>query len=563
MGAAKRFIQNSGNNAICYYRYSSEAQRDVSIDQQKKAAHEYAEKYGYHIIKEYEDHAISGTRDDRPDFKLMLYEVEKLKPAHLILWKTDRLSRDRCDAVIAKKRLRDCGVKIEYVAETIPDDEATQILMESIYEAMAASFIASHRKNVTRGMNYNAENALYNGVKVLGYIGKVNQKYEIDENTAPIVYRIFSEYTKGIPMQQICNALNNEGLKTNTGKEFTVNSIRHILTNRSYIGEYKFGDIIIPNGMPRIIEDEVFEAAQRRLEANKRGGKGAAKKLDANAPIADYWLSDKLYCGICGGSMQGMSGTSKSGKLHYYYSCNNHRKHKCDMKNKRKDFLEKIVVHILNELLGNPTNRLLLAEIISAHREFEQEDKKNYEESLKAKLKDVEDKLANIMKAIESGIFNDTTAERMNVLENEKNMLNDAILAEQRANEFDMSPHRVRRYLDGFIGDAGNPEMRNNLFQLLIHKIYVYPDKMVIVCFLSDDKREFKFEEIEQLFERKRMYEENMKKPLKRLCEQPPEIQKLLRTMISSMDSDYDWDTKHKEDSKCDDSDNKETDFFQ
>ena len=140
MGAARRFVQNPGNSAICYYRYSSGAQRDVSIDQQREAAHDYAKAHGYHIVKEYEDHAISGTSDERPDFQRMLYEVDKLRPAYLILWKTDRLSRDRIDAVLAKKRLRECGVKITYVAEAIPeDDEATQILMESIYEAMAAS----------------------------------------------------------------------------------------------------------------------------------------------------------------------------------------------------------------------------------------------------------------------------------------------------------------------------------------------------------------------------------------------------------------------------------------
>ena len=52
MGAAKRFTQNPGNNAICYYRYSSGAQRDVSIDQQREAAHGYAKAHGYHIIKD-------------------------------------------------------------------------------------------------------------------------------------------------------------------------------------------------------------------------------------------------------------------------------------------------------------------------------------------------------------------------------------------------------------------------------------------------------------------------------------------------------------------------------
>lgn len=160
----KEFKQNPGNTAIAYYRYSSDAQRDCSIEQQQQAAHEYAERMGLTIIKEYPEPAISGTRSDRPQFQLMLYEINELRPAHLIIWKTDRLSRDKIDLVIAKKRLRECGVKIDYVAEAVPDDdEATQVLLESIYEAMAASYSINLSKNVTRGLTYNAERALYNG----------------------------------------------------------------------------------------------------------------------------------------------------------------------------------------------------------------------------------------------------------------------------------------------------------------------------------------------------------------------------------------------------------------
>ena len=313
MGAAKRFTQNPGSNAICYYRYSSGAQRDVSIDQQREAAQEYAKAHGYHIIKEYEDHAISGTSDERPQFQQMLYEVEKLRPAYLILWKTDRLSRDRIDAVLAKKRLRECGVKISYVAEAIPeDDEATQILMESIYEAMAASFIVSHRKNVMRGLTYNAENALYNGRKVFGYTGKPDQKYQVNTETAPIVRRIFKDYAEGVPMQKICNTLNDAGLRAARGNEFTVGTLHNILKNRAYIGEYKFGSVIIPDGIPRLVSDDMFLTVQEKLRANSRGGKGAVRKVRPDTTIEDYWLSGKIYCGLCGEAMQGISGKTRS-----------------------------------------------------------------------------------------------------------------------------------------------------------------------------------------------------------------------------------------------------------
>lgn len=63
-------------------------------------------------------------------------------------------------------------------------------------------------------------------------------------------------------MQKICDSLNNAGQKTVRGNRFTVNSLRNILVNRAYIGEYKFGKILIPDGMPRLIDDETFQKAQ-------------------------------------------------------------------------------------------------------------------------------------------------------------------------------------------------------------------------------------------------------------------------------------------------------------
>ena len=514
MGAVTRFVQNPGSNAICYYRYSSDAQRDVSIVQQKDAAHEYAEHHGYHIIKEYDDPAYSGTRDDRPAFQLMLYEVEKLRPAYLILWKTDRLSRDRIDAVMAKKRLRECGVKIVYVAESIPDDdEATQILMESIYEAMAASFIVSHRKNVVRGMTYNAENAFYNGVKMLGYVGEVDHKYEVDQATAPTVRRIFKEYTEGVPMQKICDSLNNAGQKTVRGNKFTVNSLRNILVNRAYIGEYKFGKTLIPDGMPRLIDDETFQKAQAKLEANKRGGKGAIKKLHPEIEIEDYWLTGKICCGLCGGTMQGVSGTSRSGNLYYYYSCINYRKHTCTLKYQRKELMEKIVLYTLDDLINDPALRIIIAEKCYAYHQAQNDDNGAYEASIRAQLKDVEGKLNNLVKAIEAGIFNSTTAERMNVLENQKSMLNDALLAEQNRKKCDLTLNTTVKFLSSLVGDINNPDTRRRLLEFFIDKIYVYPDKMVLTFYYTDDRRELPFEETVRLIDNRQKILDIMNSP--------------------------------------------------
>lgn len=63
-------------------------------------------------------------------------------------------------------------------------------------------------------------------------------------------------------------------------------------------------------------------------------------------------------------------------------------------------------------------------------------------------MKDVEGKLNNLVKAIEAGIFNDTTAERMNVLENQKSMLNDALLAEQNRKKCNLTLDTIVKFLN-------------------------------------------------------------------------------------------------------------------
>ena len=129
--------KNDNNLAIAYYRYSSHSQNELSIDQQRAQAQKYAETHGLQIVREYEDKAMTGTNDDRPGFQQMLSEVGKIKPAALILWKTDRLGRDRYDLAISKKKIRDAGCEILYIAEALPTSTPEASLMEGLLESMA------------------------------------------------------------------------------------------------------------------------------------------------------------------------------------------------------------------------------------------------------------------------------------------------------------------------------------------------------------------------------------------------------------------------------------------
>lgn len=494
----KHYKQNDNNLAIAYYRYSSAGQNEASIDQQREQALKYAEKHGFTIIKEYQDKAISGTTDERPDFQLMLSEVNKLRPAVLILWKTDRLARDKYTLAISKHIIREAGCSIHYVAEAIPEDAPESIILESVMEGMAEFYSHNLSQNVKRGLHYNAENGLY-GRHIIGYKKSEDKHYIIDEKTAPIVEKIFREYADGKPMTEIIKDLTEQGIRSQKGNDFTVNSLRAILHNRSYIGEYHYAGVTIPNGMPAIVSEELFEEVQQRFARNKRQGAQRANGLtEDDSPR--YWLTGKLFCGECGESMHGMSGTSKTGAIHYYYACKNHRrKLKCPKKNERKENLESLVVKILNEFLSDSEKLASLAVDVAEHYKKMHESDDNYLLSLNKQLSDTEKALSNLVKALEMGIFSESTQARLLELEAQKRALANAIEAEKTKQSILQDEYSIRHYFELYQkADFTNTDVRDMIFEYFIDKIYVYDDRLLITAWYSDEQYEVSFDEIQQ-----------------------------------------------------------------
>ena len=483
---AKNFIQNDNNLAIAYYRFSSHAQNEASIEQQRERAQEYAEAHDLKIVKEYADKAISGTVDERPAFQQMLAEVGKIKPAVLILWKTDRLGRDRYTLAIAKKKIRDAGCAIQYVAEAVSTDTPEGALMEGLLESMAEFYSNQLRVNVMRGLQYNAENALYNGHKMLGYKVDDTKHYVEDEHTSSIVRRIFQQYADGKPIKEIADELNSQGIRTTLGRLFNHNGLRHILKNRAYIGEYRYGDIVIPGGMPRLISDELFEEAQKRFERNKHKAKTPAVEEDAPR----YWLTGKLYCGECGTTMHGLSGTSKTGAIHYYYACKNHRKGKCGLQSIKKNTLEVHVLWLLRDFLRDPENLASLAVDVSAYYKALNADN-GYIKGLEVELKETEKGLNNLVKVIEQGVLSEMVQNRLMELENRKAALLETIKTEKIKQAISKDEHSIPKYFDMYASaNFDDEEVRNTILEYFVDKIYVYHDRIVITCWYSDDKTE-------------------------------------------------------------------------
>lgn len=120
-----------------YARFSSDNQRDESIDAQIRIMEEYARKNGpWEVVESYVDRAKSATTDKRPAFQQMIEDAEEDKFDAILVHKLDRFARDKYSSAVYKHRLKKCGVRLISVTENL-DGSPESIMLESVLEGMA------------------------------------------------------------------------------------------------------------------------------------------------------------------------------------------------------------------------------------------------------------------------------------------------------------------------------------------------------------------------------------------------------------------------------------------
>ena len=484
--------------AIAYYRYSSHRQGEQSIEGQAREAQLWAASHGYTIVKEYADRAMSGMNDDREQFQLMLRELERLHPEVLILWKVDRMGRNKEEIAFNKHRCKRNGVKVVYTAESIPDTPEG-VILESVLEGMAEYYSLQLSQNIRRGQRISASKCqCIGGNRPLGYTVGPDKRFVIEPEGAAIVQQVFERYVNGETQAEIVEQLNAQGLRTNKGREFTHNSLRTMLKNEAYIGVYTFKDEVrIEGGMPAIIDPETFSKAQEMLKTNKRAPKHKWSKVD-------YMLTGKIFCGNCGDMMIGFSGTSKTGRKHHYYSCSSRHGEKrdralikCTKKNIQKEWVESLVLEEAKALLGDDDLLEFIAE--NTYRYYlEQNTDTAYTDSLNANLKEVTRAIGNLMKAIEAGIITESTKTRLEELEGQKKQLMAAIERTKLKTDLMITKEHILFFLLKFRElDLELIECQKQLIATFINSIFVYDDDRIVITFnYSGDNRTITLSEI-------------------------------------------------------------------
>ncbi len=483
--------------AVAYARYSSDNQRDESIDAQLRAIHKFADENGYQVVREYIDRAKTGTNDRREEFQRMIRDSDDGDFEVVIVHKLDRFARKRYDSAIYRKALEENGVKLVSVLEQFTDSPEG-IIFVGMSEAMSEYYSANLSREVKKGQLENALACKHTGgFAPLGFRVNAELKYEINEEEAVHVRFIYQSILNGMNYSQIIEELNHRGIRTRRGREFGRNSLHEILRNEKYTGVYiyrrsapadKYGKrnnhadrsqdeiIRIEGGLPQIISREVFDAVQKIMDKRRQEPytRSDAKEV--------YLLSGKVFCGICGNSYCGNrmhGGRNKS--LYITYRCNSHSgkgSGNCRNKAVNRDHLENYIRKLLSEVLFDERR---LEGIISEYNKMVHSNECEYDSELHSvksmikKTKSEIDNLIGILAATGSASLAEAVSERekrLSILKEKRREIESRrVTIETNREDIAEAFERGREMLlSGTI-----PHLRQ-LIQLYVSRIEVYPD---------------------------------------------------------------------------------------
>jgi site-specific DNA recombinase len=352
-----------------YTRYSSDLQRPTSTEDQIRECREESERHeGWNIAEDWvqSDQEVSGRSLVGRNALAALKEAAKRKPRPfdcIIIDDTSRLGRNLPDVLKLAEFFEHYGVSIQFVSPSLnsSDPNFRQLLifkatMDEQYSANLASKVRRGLKGrVLKGYNAGAACYGYRNVEEANPTGKGDGLIGVTLETVPekakVVVWIFEMYAGGFSLDGIAKVLRAEGVpapkppRKNSVRGWSADGIAEILRNKRYIGIYEWGRTttsrdpetgrIITKPMPedkwvraenpdwRIVQDELWEKVQKQLELKRHCGIPKNGGLGRTRRSQKYLFSGLLSCGVCGGSINIVDGTT--GGEAVWYGCSAHR----------------------------------------------------------------------------------------------------------------------------------------------------------------------------------------------------------------------------------------------
>lgn len=454
--------------ASIYARFSSDSQRDESIEIQVEYCQRLIKQNGWVLGEVYTDYARTGRTDDRPGFQRCISDGVAGKYDILVIYKTDRFARNVEIAQHYKRKLFEAGVELHSVREGEVKDTPEGFLFSGMTDLWADYYSRNLSVQIREGNQKNAKKLKASGVRRYGYDVDENDHFIINESEAEVVREVFSMYLDGYTSNQIAAALNARGIPTARGARWQAPPLLKMIKNPAYIGTYSYAGHVVEDAIPAIIDKGAFYLAQEITNNRTRG-----KRMSVRS---EYVLSNKLYCLTCGSSMSGTSGTSATGKKYRYYTCSK-KKDGCAHRISA-DTIEKIVTDAVSKMLNNEeTINMMTADMIA------------YSNTIPDKSQTMKDERSDLLKerdrlvdSIAQGVPASAVGKRISSLEERIQDLNQKIEVEVFRASQKPDEELLRESMQALIENINATSDRANLFvSNFVERVYVDAERVIIL----------------------------------------------------------------------------------
>jgi len=252
----------SVSRAAIYARTSvKKPDNHYSIDEQVRRCWKQCKKQNWDVVFVFTDEAESGRDTERPAFQEMIEKAKQGCFDIVVFWKLDRFCRSVVDLVNTEQILSEHDVALQSVTEYI--DTSSPVGRFTFRNLASAAELESDltSQRVQMGMHAMARKHRWpNASPPFGYELTDEQTLSIIEEEATVVRRIYNDYVEERSMPQVAHNLNRDGITTKEDGQWDRWSVRKLLANELYRGQYQLGDYEEYVDAYRIVSDELFEA---------------------------------------------------------------------------------------------------------------------------------------------------------------------------------------------------------------------------------------------------------------------------------------------------------------
>jgi len=426
--------------AAVYARYSSEEQTGgESIEYQLEQCKDHITKKGWSLGEVFVDRAKSGTSTYRREAFNRMVALAKAKDRPfdvVVAWSTSRFGRNMDECAVNKAFLRKHGVEVQFVSQPLPEGHVGK-LIEKIFEwtdelqsIQIGEYAFQGQKQVTQKGFHGGGKAPYGykRVRVSDPEGKTDKDgkvveyvtYEVVEDQAEVVRRVFRMYSEGSSYKKVAHTFNTEGITSPGGGTWDVSSVRSMLLNENYLGHRVWNQtrrnkklqrgakvpkpreewVIVKGAHPAVVDQELWDAVQeRRGRMSRHINKGKSWYNTGHAP---YLLSGLLRCEVCGGNYV-ISGAKKLGGARYYRCAQHANRGNSVCTNRRNVRLDRLESSALKAVSGDLLRVDVIEDIIDVYRDLAEEVHQDVDTvELDKALRQIEKEITNLTASLKA-----------------------------------------------------------------------------------------------------------------------------------------------------------------